>query len=177
MNNNSGRAIALIIAAVASTNAEAAGHCTAEETTYFSCTVVKSSKVISLCGGSLEAVIAGAPKSEFWLQYRFGSLGKVELAYPEKRSGSLNRFSFDLSQSNGAHNYSTSFKNKAATYSIEWMAGTDEPKNQFFGVSISENGGFQQLPCRGTPEHEFASWSPNFSSLVVLGHEEARPAR
>lgn len=61
-------------------SSEAGTHCLPGETDYFSCEMAKNGKVVSVCGG------------DGWLQYRFGRLGNVELAYPSSREGSLGKF-------------------------------------------------------------------------------------
>lgn len=63
-------------------------HCQKDETDYFSCQVKGGSKVISLCGGHLDT----ARNENSWLQYRFGNLGEIEMAYPQREAGSLDKF-------------------------------------------------------------------------------------
>lgn len=169
-------AATLFVVSGISVSALASGHCKVSETTYFSCTIAKSTKVVSLCGSTLAEVISDEAKREPWLQYRFGNIDRVELVYPKKRGGSVEKFSFESSQSNRAYNYSTSFVNNGVAYHLEWMAGTETIDAQFFGVSVANGGGFQQFPCVGSPQREFTSWGSNFSSLVT-SHETRHPTR
>lgn len=63
------------LAAAASKNDS---HCSSEEVTYFNCKVKASSKVASVCGKGY----TNAKGKAGYLQYRFGKVGKVELAFP-----------------------------------------------------------------------------------------------
>lgn len=56
--------------------------------THFSCQVAGTNKVASLCGGYSGS---GYADSE-WVQYRFGRIGKLELAYPASTENSLTKF-------------------------------------------------------------------------------------
>ncbi len=57
-----------------------ASHCLANETTLFTCTLTNK-KIVSLCSTKK------TPRDTGYLQYRFGVLGRVELAIPNKKSG------------------------------------------------------------------------------------------
>ncbi|ANO35379.1 hypothetical protein A6E01_19385 (plasmid) [Vibrio breoganii] len=63
--------------------------CSEKETVYFNCETGRKT-IISLCGdlGEREgefAINEHAPSSDAWLQYRYGTVGHIELAYPEDR--------------------------------------------------------------------------------------------
>jgi hypothetical protein len=60
-------------------------HCGSKERAYFSCTVVGSKKVASLCG---------KPNAHegTWFQYRFGVLQRPEMVYPKQKEGSSEKF-------------------------------------------------------------------------------------
>ena len=60
-------------------------HCGSKERTYFSCTLVGSKKVASLCG---------EPNAHegTWFQYRFGVLQRPEMVYPKQKEGSSEKF-------------------------------------------------------------------------------------
>lgn len=63
-------------------------HCARSESIYFNCQIKGSKKIASLC--------ASEPKDDFkgYIQYRFGSIGKVEFKFPESTNEQdmLNRF-------------------------------------------------------------------------------------
>ena len=62
--------------------------CRAEEIDYFSCETTANQKIVSVCGNITDGEITG----ESWLQYRFGKKGAIELLYPSKASGSVEKF-------------------------------------------------------------------------------------
>ncbi|WP_061541510.1 hypothetical protein [Collimonas fungivorans] len=70
--------------------------CRKNETIYFSC-ATNSGKIISLCGDAFYQDEFGSLTEidNPWLQYRFGSPGKIELSYPPQKNDSLKRFASD----------------------------------------------------------------------------------
>ena len=66
--------------------AEPRTHCDSSEKTVFSCTILGSKKVASLCGD------AGRFNEVTSLQYRFGASGRPEMVYPKVKQGSLEKF-------------------------------------------------------------------------------------
>jgi hypothetical protein len=58
------------------------------EITHFSCRIANSNKVASLCGGY------GSPNNPAteWLQYRFGTPGRIEFTYPSTKPDSMKAF-------------------------------------------------------------------------------------
>ncbi len=69
--------------------------CQPDEQVYFSCPVKKSNlgpggagKTVSLCASQTLSAKEG------YLQYRFGTPGRIELSYPEQRQGSQQQFLF-----------------------------------------------------------------------------------
>lgn len=91
-------------------NAIAQTHCNEAqgEVTHFSCQVSGSNRVASLCGGYAN------PE---WVQYRFGKIGKIELAYPASAEKSLNKF--EGTYFNKYSYVSYLFINDKALYEIE----------------------------------------------------------
>lgn len=69
--------------------ASAQTHCAKGEIDYFSCPVSTHGKVMSVCGNIGEADDISASS---WVQYRFGRIGRVELAYPAEKHGSPKKF-------------------------------------------------------------------------------------
>lgn len=64
-------------------------HCVEGEIDYFSCPVSTQGKVMSICGNIGEADDISINS---WVQYRFGRIGRVELAYPPEKNGSPEKF-------------------------------------------------------------------------------------
>ncbi|MBK7014765.1 MAG: hypothetical protein IPH39_04115 [Sulfuritalea sp.] len=62
--------------------------CRPGEIDYFSCETTANRKIVSVCGNITDHEIT----SESWLQYRFGKKGAIELSYPPKASGSVEKF-------------------------------------------------------------------------------------
>jgi hypothetical protein len=62
--------------------------CREDETDHFSCTAMGSKKIISICSN----IGQGHIEDDSWLQYRFGQPGKIELAFPQEKQGSLAKF-------------------------------------------------------------------------------------
>jgi hypothetical protein len=63
-------------------------HCKADEVDYFSCQIVNSTRVASICGNVENRQIEGSS----WVQYRFGSMNHLELVYPEQKGNSASAF-------------------------------------------------------------------------------------
>lgn len=139
------------------------GHCKGGEVTYFSCQVKSSRKFISICGSKffdekLEKRIDGA-----WIQYRFGELDKIELAYPMEKIGSIDKFTayedFKMQSSFLVFNVG---KNE---YSIDndWNS-----EMEFFGVRLNANGKKIEIPCKDYPQSsDYYPSANNFRSLVI----------
>ena len=102
------------------------GHCAAAETSLFHCEVSKS-KHISLC--------QTADKSG--IQYRFGAIGTVELAFPEDASTAASVFSYEEKALARASQRDVTFTNKTVTYTVFEVTGGAGDAGA--GVSITEN--------------------------------------
>ena len=96
-------------------------HCAESEKIYFSCNLVPSQKVVSLCGGSSERDRIS------WLQYRYGKIGKSEMVYPLNKNGSLEKFSgiFQNVRSASLEIREVWFRVGIYSYLIEHVAGGD----------------------------------------------------
>ena len=68
--------------------AQSQTHCRKGENIYFSCKTTANEKVISVCGN----ITNGEITDDSWLQYRFGKIGAIELAYPNEKQGSISKF-------------------------------------------------------------------------------------
>lgn len=114
-------------------------HCQANEVVYFSCKIANSQKVVSLCGGDLSK-----PES-FWLQYRFGILGKPELIFPPERKDSSEKFKGEVLRG-GLRLESISFKNNGVTYAVE-NSFASQTGFGFRGVRVSQANKEITLNC------------------------------
>ena len=63
--------------------------CRKGETDHLSCPTNGGKKILSVCSNIKEGV---GVAEDSWVQYRFGSPGKIELAFPKEKKGSLARF-------------------------------------------------------------------------------------
>lgn len=98
-------------------NAFSQSHCATDETEYFSCQIIKSFKVTSLCGNAQNSEL----KTNGWLQYRFGIIGKPELTYPSSKSSSSEKFELNYFHPRGENHevIDVRFLNGNTLYSIE----------------------------------------------------------
>jgi len=62
--------------------------CMPGETDHFSCPVGGGKKILSICSNIKDDAIDEGS----WLQYRFGTIDKIELAFPKAKKGSIARF-------------------------------------------------------------------------------------
>ncbi len=82
--------------------------CEAHEHQYFSCATSKT-KRLALCGSE-----PGAPTA--WLQYRFGKVGALELAFPAKKEGSLKAFLWERHLHVNSMSFAVRFVNGGFSY-------------------------------------------------------------
>jgi len=127
--------------------------CNSREVLYYSCKTAGTKKLVSLCGSDLTD-----PKG-FWLQYRFGSLGQLELVYPQNRGETKPLFAdsgFDVFHMwrKGGWDSEVSFKTHGWSYTIvSWMPVENE-MNRTDGILISKNragGPTTLLKCMSSP--------------------------
>jgi hypothetical protein len=93
-------------------------HCSLSEQTYFNCRVRGSDKVASVCGSGYNE----EQKTSGYLQYRFGSMGKLEMVYPPqaKADEMQDRFTFSASRNSSYSQYDLElqFTNLGYAYAI-----------------------------------------------------------
>lgn len=143
-------AIAISSGCAAIAQAGTMTHCKDTELAYFSCQIDGSTKVVSLCGGNLEAG-NGQRNAAMWLQYRFGKLNALELAYPASRKNSLSKFKGEFHAGQSASVQTIRFVVNQYTYDVgtAFSAVTGEGFN---GVIIKRHGGnSMRLACAGNP--------------------------
>ncbi len=103
------------------------GHCAAGEQALFSC-VVQDGKTLSLCGS--------APGPDGWLQYRFGQLGEVELAWPEDRA--YGRFVYTHEVHSRSMSDNVAFTTGPYTFTVSFQEGGGD--QSFAGVVVDKDG-------------------------------------
>lgn len=117
--------------------------CKANEEVYFSC-AAKNGKIISLCGKAFSTDKFGArvELDSPWLQYRFGSLGNIELAYPATKTDSISRFRSQRIRAQGGeiHLDAIAFVSDGIGYSVESVAGDGGALSE--GVSVGKPADF-----------------------------------
>jgi hypothetical protein len=124
--------------------------CRSGETVYFSCKIVRSGKLISLCGNALDK------PDRFWLQYRFGSRKKLELAYPERKV-SFSHSGFDVDHLRRVQGFDTevSFSRGGWSYTVFHSMPGEGKTDRQSGLFVARN--------RAGPGTTFrCSANPNF---------------
>jgi hypothetical protein len=133
----------LALGVCASAEAEILTLCNSMSEAVFNCHIQNSGKIISLC----------APKSSFseekYLQYIFGSPGKIELIFPKNNLESSGQFSYQkiYNRNFGHLFYGIDFSIKQSNYSIFWELTSElDEKTQSWnniqitsGVSVTKN--------------------------------------
>lgn len=111
------------------------GLCHDLEQTIFSCTIHKSSKLLSVCASPV------LDKAESYIQYRFGTPKKIELKFPAEQKNSIPQFKFahyfrfrvdrtELSFSTGSYRYAV----------FHFYEGDIEPSETREGITVSKSG-------------------------------------
>lgn len=138
------RMILLLLAAQLPIQVSAADSlCLAGEQIVFSCRIANSAKQLALCA---------APQldEKGWLVYRFGAPGKVELEFPEKREGSLQRFGFKHYMRYQTDYTDIAFNIGKTQYSVyDYYQGEEKPTYARGVLVTTETGKELDLPCRG----------------------------
>ncbi|MGZ8189545.1 MAG: hypothetical protein ACXWTN_12370 [Methylosarcina sp.] len=127
------RFLALALFSVSAIAAD--GLCRDPEQTIFSCTTHKSAKLLSVCASST------LNKADSYIQYRFGTLKKIELKFPAEQKNSIPQFKFahyfryrvdrtELSFSTGPYRYAV----------FHFYEGDIEPPETREGITVSKSG-------------------------------------
>ena len=128
-------------------------HCKPNETVYFSCTLKKSLKIVSLCGSV--SLNLNEKEDARWLQYRFGKSGKLEFTFPLSKRNSLRKFDGDwhYHKAIGSSDAYVNFNNLNTTYTVLHYE-MDDGKNseEFSGIKIRQ-GNLKEvsLACNDVP--------------------------
>jgi hypothetical protein len=113
----------------------AASLCDAAEQVLFDCAIRGSTKRVSLCGSQPLSRDAG------YLQYRFGRPGRVELAFPQVRSGSLQQFRWAHYLRPRVDRTEIGFENGGYRYSLyDDYQGDVKPIRRERGIAVTGPG-------------------------------------
>ena len=141
-------ALMLVVSGLAS--AKQTTHCKSGETTYFSCPIGSSGKVVSICGGPLHLTADGY-NQPVWLQYQFGHLGRPELVFPATTKGSVLRFRGEHHQGQTVNSSIVVFRNASTEYSVGTLQ-SPLTGAAFDGVMVSRpKEKLVSLPCASQP--------------------------
>ena len=120
--------------------------CTETEKVLFSCTVKRSARLVSLCASS------DVSRTRGYVQYRFGTPGKVELEYPTEKAGSQDKFEYHHYFRAQVDETEISFSSGGYKYAIfDDYNGEMRPavSNQGVRVEALANGKESTLACQG----------------------------
>jgi hypothetical protein len=127
--------------------------CARDERVIFSCSIRKPAKIASLCASK------DLTSDRGYLQYRFGLPGKVELEYPQDRSGSQQKFQYTHYFRAQFDQTEISFRNNGYEYSItDDYNGEEKPAQSVQGVSVTAPGKPKEvsLSCRTKPKADYS---------------------
>lgn len=143
-----------VLALHASSYVHAVGsHCQTGEETYFNCQLRNSPKVASVCGAGYDI----DKKQAGYLQYRFGSLGKMEFSYPSSTNADdmLDKFNFsalrtaDGSQEDSMLGFKSSEYFYSVNYGVERRIGRGDRHTSTIMVWKEDNRkGVKILACK-----------------------------
>ena len=119
-------------------------HCENEEQAIFNCKIISSTKIVSVC-----SQVMAENQDEKYLQYRYGTLNKVELTFPKKHNIKEGHFSYNRFYSNnsGTLQYDLLFNIGGNKYHIYWHESSKidgEPLDEVVlssGIKVSANNG------------------------------------
>jgi len=126
------RLLILLIAALSScclSAAETPTHCNKNEEIYFNCQVEKTNKIASVCGSRSD----DERKTLNYVQYRFGSINKIEFVFPKStsRKDQTNKF-YATSGITADHSLSRSemsFRNGLWNYRLAYFEEEPDSNN------------------------------------------------
>jgi hypothetical protein len=142
---------ALFLALFSTTAVAVGSHCKDQEQVVFSCSIAKSSKVVSLCASRPFSKAQGS------LVYRFGRIGNVELEFPSSPTDSIGQFRFAHYFRYQTDRTDVSFTIGRFEYSVFDDYEEDENPKNSRGVSVSNtlgDGAETQLLCGSQVESD-----------------------
>ena len=121
--------------------------CAADEQIIFSCPIKRSAKIVSLCASQNLTKQAG------YLLYRFGLPGKIELEFPQSRSGSQQLFQYSHYFRAQFDQTGITFANGGYEYTIfHDYNGEEKPAIEESGVRVTASGKETSLICASKPK-------------------------
>lgn len=138
-------------------------HCENKQLVIFNCKIKNSPKIISVCGQAM-----AESQDEQYLQYRYGTLNKVELTFPQRSSVKEGQFSYRRFYSNnsGTLDYDLLFNIGKNKYHISWHEGSKmdgEPLDEVVLISgiyvTAKSGKTNYLECSNDVIQNFDSAS------------------
>ena len=127
--------------------------CGKGEKVVFSCPVKRSTKTLSLCAS------AKLSKTEGYLQYRFGVPGKIDLEYPNDRTGSREAFSYSHYFRAKVDLTEISFSVNGYGYTVfDNYNGEEKPAISEQGVTVTSSNDQKEVTysCRTRAKVDFA---------------------
>ena len=148
----------LIMLGASAIPALAKNHCTASETTVFSCELQAPKK-----NASREYLSFCTDKNSSFLQLRLGTLGKPHTVLPKNTDDSFSKFAFGTHTRPGGHSMALSFADPSLVPAKEWTLdasfetgskGTSDTETQDYSFDITEveKETSQELVCAGSIE-------------------------
>jgi len=140
-------------ASAQSGNLQAGTLCAKDERVIFSCPLKRPAKIVSLCAAKNLTSDAG------YLQYRFGLPARIELEYPQDRTGTQQKFQYTHYFRAQVDMTEISFTNGGYEYQItDDYNGEEKPAQTIWGVSVTVPGKPRDvsLTCRARPKTDYA---------------------
>jgi metal-dependent hydrolase (beta-lactamase superfamily II) len=138
-------------------------HCENEQQVIFNCKIINSTKIVSVCRQAL-----AENQDEKYLQYKYGTLNKVELTFPNKHNIKEGQYSYRkfYSRNSGTLDYDLLFNIGRNKYHIYWndnSVSDGEPSDKVVissGIYVSANNGKSiHLGCSNDVIQNFESSS------------------
>ena len=146
------------VAVVSGSQMQPGSLCESTEKTVFSCTVGKTSKIVSLCSSK------ELTKDKGYLQYRFGLPGKIELEFPKQREQTQSAFKYSHYFRAQFDQTEISFTTNEYEYAIfDDYNGEQKPAQRDQGIRITSPGGKETtLNCRGKAKAQYGDLAEVF---------------
>ena len=130
----------LLLIVFSSSVPAATGLCLDQEQVIFHCETDRASKWLSVCAAN------NMEGKEAFLQYRFGTPGKIELVFPEHKHNSINQFRYSHYFRYQVDREELSFDRQGYSYSVfHDYEGDSGPPETFEGVIVTRSGSFEAI--------------------------------
>jgi len=119
--------------------------CASNERIIFSCPLKKPARIVSLCASK------NLTSDRGYLQYRFGMPGKIDLEFPQDRTGTQQKFQYTHYFRAQVDQTEISFTNNGYDYAItDDYNGEEKPARSIQGISVTAPGKPKEvtLQCR-----------------------------